>query len=163
MKAWRSAGLKCKMIVTRWCSANPPEARLAKLRSDAEWDAFMERSDVYRRASSGEMIPGRWFANLSEFEVNAPDMMRGRLRINSKGSVVPKYFGEKPMIPLPPENRQLSPSDVEVRKNWLFGLAPVARAARYRVVEHLAHLKIELTEEEKLDRVYLKNLFAPDN
>ena len=62
-----------------------------------------------------------------------------------------------------PENRELTPEEVETRKNWLFGLTPKARAARYRVVEHMVHLKIELTEAEKLDRMYLKTLFMPGN
>ena len=65
--------------------------------------------------------------------------------------------------PLPPENRELTPEEVETRKNWLFGLTPKARAGRYRVVEHMVHLKIELTGAEKLDRMYLKTLFMPGN
>ena len=109
------------------------------------------------------MVPGHLFNNLHEYEVNLDELLKGRLRIDSKGSVVPKYFGPKPNIPLPADNRKLSPEEVETRKNWLFGLTPKARAARYRVVEHMVHLKIELTENEKLDRTYLKTLFMPGN
>ena len=146
-----------------WLTANPPENTLARLRRSSEWDAFMERNGVYRRALSGGMVPGHLFQNLQEYEVNSNELMKGRLRIDSKGSVVPKYFGPKPNIPLPAENRPLVPEEIETRKNWLFGLNPKARAARYRVVEHMVHLKIELTEEEKLDRMYLKTLFMPGN
>ena len=78
--------------------------------------------------------------------------------------MVPCYHGDDPSVtPLPSDNKILTPADIEARKNWLFGLSPKARAARYRVVEHVAYLKIALTEEEKLDRQYLKTLHTPDN
>ena len=145
-----------------WLKANPPESKLAKLRKEEEWDNLMERNGCYRRATNGSTVPGVNFQNLDEYEVNAPGLLKGRLRIDSKGSVVPYLCGDAKLVPLPAGDRPLTAEETETRKNWLFGLKPKARAARYRVVEHIAHLKMKMTEEEKLDRQYLKMLHTPD-
>ena len=71
--------------------------------------------------------------------------------------MVPYFCGDPKLVLLPAGDRPLSSEET-----WLFGLKPKALAVRYRVVEHIAHLQVRMTEVEKLDGQYLKMLHTPD-
>ena len=141
-----------------WIRAHPPEDRLTEIRQEHEWTRLMLDNGVYTEAAGGKFLEGPNFSRLCDYEVNKDGLLNRCLRICSQGIVIPVKMEAGRVVPLPAENKELTPSEAVARKNWLFGLTAAERLARLQAVERMAYHKMELSELEKFDKTYLREL-----
>ena len=113
---------------------------------------------VFVESAGGALTPGPNHSRLRDYEVNKDGLLSRRLRISSQGLVLPVKMEAGKMVALPGENRELTPNETTVRKNWLFSLTEAERLARLQAVERMAYHQMELSELEKLDKTYLREL-----
>ena len=136
--------------------SNPPEERLRSLRVRKNWERFLTLAGALRFSANGTIGPGPRYYKLEEYEANKPDILAGRLRISSStGKVIPV---ESRQAPPPPRRTLLTRKEVEERKRWLFELPLMAQRARFDAVKKLDDLRYQLTEEQKVDLEYLKDI-----
>ena len=142
----------------KWLRANPPDVRLTQLRKDFEWTKLMVENGVLLENGAGQRSPGPNHSRLRDYEVNKDGLLSKRLRISSQGLVKPVLLEGGKQVPLPEDNRVLEAWEVTVRKNWLFGLNSAERLARLQALERMAYHRLTLSEIEKLDKEYLREL-----
>ena len=141
----------------QWILAHPPENRLGELQKEEEWDQLMLVNGVYQRTEDGQRIPGPNAIRLEEYEASKYEIQQGRMRIGSRGDVIPYDSARGRTLPLPAVNLPLTPEGIEGRRVFLYSISEKARASRLKVIEHLAASGAMLTECEKTDLEYLKN------
>ena len=146
---------KCEAVDLQWILDHPPETRLGELRREEEWDKLMETHGVYRRGDNGHRILGPSGDRLEEYEASRHELQIGRMRIGSRGDVIP-YDAKGHLLVLPAVNLPMTVEGVEGRKVFLFAMSDRAKISRLKALEHLAASGAELTEWEKCDLDYLR-------
>ena len=146
-----------EVVDLQWITEHPPEARLSELRREEEWDRIMEAHGVYRRSEDGQRILGTNGERMEEYDASRYEILAGRMRIGSRGDVIPYDAAKGHLLPLPAANQPLTFKGKEGRKVFLFSLSDRAKALRLTAIEHLAASGAMLSEWEKEDLEYLKS------
>ena len=117
----------------------------------------MAVNNVYRRGADGRRVLGPNGHRLDEYEVSRYEIECGRMRIGSRGDVIPYDAERGHLLQLPAVNLPLTAEGVENRKAILFAVSDKAKVSRLKAIERLAASGAELTECEKEDLNYLKS------
>ena len=147
---------QAEVIDLQWILEHPPEIRLGELRKEEEWDKLMDYNGVYKRNDEGRRVLGVNGHRLEEYEASKFEIQEGRMRIGSRGEVIPYDTAKGHLLQLPAVNLPLTPAGVEGRKIVLYSTTDKARASRLKAIELLAASGAELTECEKTDAEYLR-------
>ena len=121
----------------------------------------MASQGVYQKTLEGRRKLGPNGNRLEEYEVSKYKIQTGRMRIGSRGDVIPYDANNGHRLQLPAVNLPLTEQGVEGRKVFLFSISDKAKASRLKAIERLAASGAELTECEKIDAEYLKTVVSP--
>ena len=132
---------------------------MEKLRLNFEWERILIRGSALARSANGTVGPGPRHHLIRDYEANKQDMLDQRLRISTKtGQIVPWTYEPGQEIPPVPRRARMTAKEVDDRKTWCFNLDLGAQRARLEAVKRLKGIGYELTEEQKIDYTYLKEL-----
>ena len=115
---------------------------------------------VGKGVASGVVGPGPRHAQRGEYEANKADILAGRLRISvSTGKVFPvtDESGRRLAV-APSDERRMSPREIDERRTWCFNLPLMGQRARIEAIRRVRDAGYELTEEQQVDIVYLREL-----